>query len=83
MAKTLLEFDGELLDVMTIFRISRKEIWDANKNGFVFCLVFNPDLPEKYIIRDLYFKYESAEFREKKITELKNKIGNLEHILIL
>ena len=83
MAKTLLEFENEMLDVMSIFRISRREIWNETREEFDYCIVFNPDFPDKYLIKDLYIKYEVAELRDKKIAELKRKIGNLEHVLIL
>lgn len=84
MAKTLLEFEGELLDVMGIFRISKKMVWNEEREDFDHCIVFNPNITnEKILIRDLYFKYEYAELRDKKVEELKMKVGELEHIMIL
>lgn len=83
MAKTLLEFEGELLDVMSISRISEKEIWDEDSNELKYCLVFNPDVPENFTLRDLYFKFNTAEFREEKKQELLMKIGELEHVTVL
>jgi hypothetical protein len=83
MAKTLLEFEDELIDVMSIYRVSRREYWNEEKEGFDYCIIFNPDFPDKYLVKDLIMKFESSEFRDKKIQELKRKIGELEHVLIL
>ena len=83
MAKTLVEFDGELLDVMTIFRVSRRELWNEKREEFDYCLILNPGFPESYLVKDVLFTYESFDLREKKLAELKNKIGELEHIHIL
>lgn len=83
MAKTLLEFEGHLLDVMSIYRISLREVWNEGREDFDYCIVINPDFPEKYLIKDLYIKYESIEHRSKMYKELKNKAGELEHVVIL
>lgn len=83
MAKTLVEFENELLDVMTLFRITRKQLWNEQTEQIEFCIIFNEDLPEKFLVRDLVFRFASSELRDKKMRELKNKIGELEHINIL
>lgn len=83
MAKTLVEFENELLDVMTLFRITRKQLWNEQTEQIEFCIIFNEDLPEKFLVRDLVFRFASSELRDKKMKELKNKIGELEHINIL
>lgn len=83
MAKTLLEFEGEMLDVMSVIRISRRELWNEGREDFDYCIVFNPDFPDSYLLRDIYFKFEDSELRDKKVQELKRKIGELEHVTIL
>ena len=83
MAKTLVEFENEMLDVMGIFRISKREIWNEDKEDFDYCIIFNPGFPDKFLLKDLLFKFDTFEIRERKMVELKNKVGELEHIMIL
>lgn len=83
MAKTLLEFEGHLLDVMSIYRVSLREKWNEEREDFDYSIVFNPDFPEKYLIKDLYVTFENSELRNKRFQDLKNRIGNLEHVLIM
>jgi hypothetical protein len=83
MAKTLLEFEGELFDVMAVFRVTRKQIWNERDEQLYFCIVFNEDMPDKFVLRDWVFPFKTQELRDKKFLELKNKIAQLEHINIL
>jgi hypothetical protein len=83
MAKTLLEFEGELFDVMAVFRVTRKQIWNEQSEQIDFCIVLNEDLPEKFVLKDWVFPFRTQELRDKKFAELKNKMAQLEHINIL
>jgi len=83
MAKTLLEFEGELFDVMAVFRVTRKQIWNEQSEQIDFCIVLNEDLPEKFVLKDWVFSFRTQELRDKKFAELKNKMAQLEHINIL
>ena len=83
MAKTLVEFEGHPIDVMTIFNVYKTEEWNETEERIEFCIILNKDLPEKYLIRDWYFKFASSELRDKKMKRLINKVSQLEHINIL
>lgn len=83
MAKTLLEFENETLDIFSIFRIKRSSNWNAEKEDIEFSIIFNPDFPESFTLKNIVFKYDNEEHRDKKFEELKMKIGELEHVTLL
>jgi len=83
MAKTLLEFEGEIIDVLAIYRISKVEEYDVSKDDFDYKIIFNRDFDEKFLIRNLTFKFNTLKQRDRALETLLSKIGDLEHINIL
>ncbi len=83
MAKTLLEFDGLIVDIMRVAKIEKRTEWSEAHEAYVYKIMFNRDLPDVSLIRDIDYEYLNMEYRDKKFEELKRKIGNIEHIVIL
>lgn len=83
MAKTLVQFEGNLIDVMTIFTIRKEVEWNEYTEEIEFLITINRDLPEKYLIKDWSFTFATADLRDKKMSQLINKVSSLEHINIL
>lgn len=83
MAKTLVEFENEIIDVMSIFRISKVEKFNVKKEAFDFKIVINQDFDEKFTIRDLQFNFNTEKQRDEALDYLKIKVGELEHINFL
>ena len=83
MAKTLVQFEGHLIDVMTIFSVIKSTEWNEKTKEVEFCITLNKGLPEKYLITDWVFKFASSELRDKKMKAFTNKVNQLEHINIL
>lgn len=83
MAKTLLEFENILIDVMEIKRVDKLTEWDDIKEDMVHKIVFNREVPDYYILQNKEFTYDTSEVRDKQFQLLKRKIGEMEHIIIL
>lgn len=83
MAKTLLEFDGKIFDAMRLGKAEKKSIWDDSIEGYKYCILINEDFPELSLIKDIMYEYFDEAYRDKKWEELKRKVSNIEHIVLL
>lgn len=83
MAKTLLEFDGKIIDVFRIGDIEKLDEWDDQKQKFVFRIYFNRLLSELQYLKTYIFTYDDSNFRNDRFEELIMRLEDIEHITIL
>lgn len=83
MAKTLLEFDGKIIDVFKIGDIESLDEWDDDKKKMVYRIYFNRGLSELQYLKTYIFEYENSDFRNDRFEEIKIRLDDIEHITLL
>lgn len=83
MAKTLLDFEGKLIDVFNIKDIEKIDEWDDIKKEIVHRIYFNRGLAELQYAKVYTFEYVSVQFRDDRFDELKLRLENIEHVAII
>jgi len=83
MAKTLLEFEGKVIDVFKIGDIEKIDEWDNDSERMVHRIYFNRNLEDLQYLKTYKFTYLDSQFRDDRYQELLLRIEDIEHITIL
>ena len=84
MAKTLLEFENEIVDIYHIIRINKRNIFNDKSGEMEYCVLINDSIPENSSsINNLKFPFSTEELRDSKYKKLKTKVSELENVNII
>jgi hypothetical protein len=83
MAKTLLEFNGKIIDVFKIGDIEKIDEWDDDLQKLVYRIYFNRNLSELQYLKTYVFTYFDEQYRNDRFEELLIRLEDIEHITIL
>ena len=83
MAKTLIEFQNKLIDIYLIKVIERAEEWNSKTEEMEFVIHFNKSIPESPMNTIFSFAFKTEELRDEKYEELKEKLEDVEYLVIL
>ena len=83
MAKTLLEFEGKVIDVFKIGDIEKINEWDDDLQKLVYRICFNRNLSELQYLKTYTFTYFDEQFRNDRFEELLIRLEDIEHITLL
>lgn len=83
MAKTLIDFQNKLIDIYLIKTIEKSQEWDYKKNKIVYSISINKQLPESQISTKFDFHFEDEKFRDEQYQELRDKLEDIEYLIIL
>jgi len=83
MAKTLLEFEGKVIDVFKIGDIERIDEWDDDLQKLVYRIYFNRNLDDLQYLKTYKFTYFDEQYRNDRFEELLIRLEDIEHITLL
>lgn len=74
MLRELIDFDGEILELWSIKRITKERTYNYKENKLEYGICINKDLPENFLLKDITIKYNEEEERDSRLDKLKKEI---------